>query len=75
MSIADRRRALGYSQAFIAKELGIDQTAVHCWEVGKTKPRADKLPQLAKLLQCSIDELLQYQPQADTETVSHNLSQ
>ena len=59
MGIAERRRALGFSQADVAKELGVDQTAVHSWEVGKTMPAAKRLPALAKLLNCTIDELLQ----------------
>ena len=28
------------------------------WETGKAKPRADKLPAIARLYQCSIGELL-----------------
>lgn len=59
MSLADRRRALQLSQAEVARALNVDQSAVHLWEVGKTKPQAAKLPLLADLLQCSIEELLQ----------------
>lgn len=37
--------------------MGVDQTAVHRWELGKAMPRAAKLPELAELLHCTIDEL------------------
>ena len=33
-------------------------SAVSKWERGLAKPRADKLPQLAKLYGCTIEELL-----------------
>lgn len=66
MGIAERRRALGLSQADVAKEIGVDQTAVHSWEVGKTMPAAKRLPALAKLLNCSIDELLQSEEKEGT---------
>lgn len=37
--------------------MGVDQAAVHRWEIGKAMPRAAKLPELAALLHCTIDEL------------------
>lgn len=42
----------------VAEALGVDQTTVHLWEAGKTKPRAELLPKVATLYDCSIDELL-----------------
>lgn len=45
------------TQVQIAKRLGVTQTAVALWESGKSRPRSDKLPELAKALGCSIDDL------------------
>ena len=46
-----------FSQADIAERVGVSQQAVAKWETGKSMPRADKLSLLAKLLNCSIDDL------------------
>lgn len=46
------------TQKQVADALGIDQTTVHLWEAGKTKPRAALLIRLAALYNCTIDELL-----------------
>ncbi len=46
------------SQRDVAKALGVDVSSVSKWENGITKPRADKLPIIAKLYGCSIEELL-----------------
>jgi len=55
--IRKKREAKGLTQDQLADALGVDQTAVSQWERGVTLPRADKLPELAKLLGCTIDEL------------------
>lgn len=52
------RERSGLSQQELAQALGVDQSAVCLWETGKTKPRAKLLPTLAKILGCSIDDLL-----------------
>lgn len=41
-----------------ADALHIERSTVAKWETGKAKPRADKLPAIARLYQCSIGELL-----------------
>jgi DNA-binding XRE family transcriptional regulator len=38
--------------------LGVDQSTVHLWEVGKTNPRAALLPKIAQLYHCTVDDLL-----------------
>ena len=45
------------SQQEVADELNISQQAIAKWENGETLPRADKLPQLAQILDCRIDDL------------------
>lgn len=58
MQIERLRRAKGMTQAELAKQIGVDQTAVHMWENGKTSPRLSHLKKLANALDCSLDELL-----------------
>lgn len=57
MRIRELREHAGLTQDQIAAHMGVDQTAVHRWELGKAMPRAAKLPELAALLHCSIDQL------------------
>lgn len=56
------REQKGFSQTDIAERIGISQQAVAKWESGEAMPRADKLPILAKLLNCTTDELLEELP-------------
>lgn len=58
MGIAKRRRQLGLSQSDLAKKLGVDQTAVHNWEKGKSMPATRRLPAIAEILNCTVDDLL-----------------
>ena len=51
------RNRLNLSQENLATELKVSQQAVAKWETGETMPRADKLPELAKILQCDIADL------------------
>ena len=53
-----RLRGLIPTQREVAKKLGVRESAVSKWESGQAKPRADKLPILAKLYGCTIEELL-----------------
>lgn len=45
------------TQKDLADKLFVNQTAVSQWERGAAFPSAGKLPILADLLHCSIDEL------------------
>lgn len=57
MQIQTRREAARLSKVEVARSLGVDLSTVCHWESGAAMPRADKLPVLADLLGCSIDEL------------------
>lgn len=52
------RKEASLSQQEIADKLGVSQQCVAKWESGESLPRADKLPQLAEILGCTVDELL-----------------
>lgn len=46
------------SQFSLALELGVSQSRVALWEVGKHLPRADLLVRLADFFGCTLDELM-----------------
>lgn len=52
------RKAKGYSQQSLAKELNVNQTAVSQWERGITTPSNALLKKLSQLLEVSTDYLL-----------------
>lgn len=55
--IKELRELRELSQRDLANYLGVDQSAVAKWETGVSLPSADKLPKLAQILGCTIDEL------------------
>jgi transcriptional regulator with XRE-family HTH domain len=56
-AIIKLRRKQGLSQVQLAEKLNITQGAVSQWEMGLSKPKSEILPELAKALDCTIDEL------------------
>lgn len=58
MGIYSARKKAGLTQMQVANALGITDAAVNQWEKGKTFPKTELLPKLAKLLNCTVDELL-----------------
>ena len=52
------RERNSFTQVDIAEKLQIDKSTVSKWETGESMPRAEKLIQLAKLFDCTVDELL-----------------
>lgn len=56
-AISRLRKKQGLSQAQLAEKLNITQGAVSQWEMGLSKPKSEILPELAKALNCTIDEL------------------
>lgn len=59
MKIKQLRESKKYNQNDLAEALGVDRSAVAKWESGEVLPRTDKLPKLAEVLGCSIDELFE----------------
>ena len=56
-ALKELRKRAGLNQADVAAALDIQQSTVAMWESGENKPRADKLPEIAKLYNCTIDDL------------------
>ena len=55
MKMLRERRKM--SAAKLAAEMGVSQQAVSKWERGEAMPRAEILPKLADLLDCTVDAL------------------
>ncbi len=51
------REKIGLTQVGLAEALGVTQACVAMWENGKALPNSDKLPKLAEVLGCTIDDL------------------
>ena len=51
------RSAQRMTQAELAQKISVTQSVVGQWERGEAMPSAAKLPLLAEVLGCSIDEL------------------
>ena len=57
MNIRKLRENKLLKQDELAKEMLVNKTTVCKWETGKSQPRADMLPTLARVLGCTIDDL------------------
>jgi transcriptional regulator with XRE-family HTH domain len=55
--LAQRRKAVGYTQEQLAEQLGVERTTVARWEAGETEPQPWHRPNLADALRVSVEEL------------------
>lgn len=62
MEIKKYRELAGISKAELARIMGVDQAAVGRWDRGDALPRAAKIPKLADLFGCTIDQLYGREP-------------
>ena len=58
MKIKELRKKNCLSQCELAELLSVQRSTVAKWETGRTFPRTEQLPKLARALNCTIDELL-----------------
>lgn len=63
MGFREARIKAGKSVREVMFEMGVSDAAVYMWESGENRPRADKLPKLAKLYGCTVEELLSEEEQ------------
>jgi len=59
-NIARYRKAIGLTQEVLADKLGITFQAVSKWETGQSVPDTMLLPEIAQILNVSVDKLLGY---------------
>jgi len=52
--IRDARIKRGLTVAIVAEQVGVSAVAVYLWELGRTKPRAENLSALCKVLKLPI---------------------
>ncbi len=76
--LSQRRKAVGLTQESLAQRLGVERSTVVRWEAGDTEPLPPIRPNLAHVLQVSVDQLAELltesenadatrAPSADTE--------
>lgn len=62
-----RRKAAGMTLQDVAEAMGCSINAVALWERGESLPTVDRLPKLAEVLGCTVDELYkEYNGKGDT---------
>ena len=57
MRVKELRVLKNLTQDELAKKMDVTRSTVAMWETGKAFPNSDKLPKLAEVLGCTIDEL------------------
>ena len=57
-AIRGARMGVGLTQECAAEKLRVSQSAVSMWETGESLPRAELLPKIAALYNCTVDDLL-----------------
>ncbi len=58
MSIKSMRLKHGLTQTEFAAKIGVTQSAVSQWELGLNLPGTAKLKDIARVLNCKIDDLI-----------------
>lgn len=58
-AIKTLREKAGLTQEGLSQIMKIDRSTVAKWETGEAAPRTDKLPELARILHCRIDDLFE----------------
>lgn len=57
LRVKELRHAAGMTQVQLGETIGVAQNVVSQWETEVALPRVRQLPDLARALNCSIDEL------------------
>lgn len=55
--LKELREKENLTQESLAKLINVDRSTIAKWETGEASPRSDKLPTLANVLNCTIDDL------------------
>lgn len=56
-NLKELREKANLTQESLAKLINVDRSTIAKWETGEASPRSDKLPTLANVLNCTIDDL------------------
>ena len=58
MQLLTLRTKAGWSQEFVARQMGVSRATIVNWERGNTKPSISKAVKLAKLFGITVEEFL-----------------
>ena len=58
LRIREKRREMGITQEALARAVGVTQGAVVQWENGSSYPKLVLIPEIAKALGCTVDDLI-----------------
>ena len=72
ISIKAMRQARGLAQWQLAEMIGVRQESITQWETGRTSPKFTRLADIAKALDCTVDDLVR--PDTDDCSIPENLS-
>ena len=61
MNIKELRKKMGFRQEDLAKKLFVDRSTIAKWETGEAVPKTGRLPKLARILCCTIEDLYNIQ--------------
>jgi len=67
VNIKKLREAAGISQMRLSEMINVPQPTIASWETGRALPRAEKLPLIAKALNCTIDDLLKTDAESEEQ--------
>ena len=58
MRLLSLRTSAGWSQEFVARQMGVSRATIVNWERGNTEPSISEAVKLAKLFGITVEELL-----------------
>lgn len=65
--ILDLRKKKGWSQEELGYKLDVSRQTISKWEAGQTTPELEKLRNLAKIFEISVDELISEDAENDRD--------
>lgn len=69
--LKDLRKGIGFTQATLAKALGVSQQAIARWEKGDAEPSLAMLRDLATVMGTSVDDLVEFEAGATRISSQH----
>lgn len=59
LNIEKIRKSKNLTQMQLAEKVGVERSTIAKWELGIAMPTAQKLPKIAEVLECTIDDLFE----------------
>lgn len=63
MRLLSLRTSAGWSQEFVARQMGVSRATIVNWERGNTEPSISEAVKLAKLFGITVEEFLSDDPE------------